>query len=262
MIGKSVDDPPRVIFQRNPLKAVIAQVRYQPIYSLAQPSGIAPFQDAIRDGYPLSEAVVEASFSIGPNAPAISLPSGPTWRFSTEDRNWIVGVGPESLTLETPAYPRFEPFRDRFASVLHAAIETLHLNRRERFGLRYINQVIHPAATRLSEWPQFLSDRILGFALDDVFDNQAVTSFQQIQVNLPNGKATVRHGFIPQPAGELPYVIDLDVYDDQPKVLNSEQVVELMTSYKRWVWRFFRSIINERLYEYLGPTEIPEEGRS
>ena len=40
-----LSERPRVIFKRNPLKAVVLQVRFSPLLVLSQPVGVAPFQE-------------------------------------------------------------------------------------------------------------------------------------------------------------------------------------------------------------------------
>src|SRR3989442_15515681 len=99
-----LEDRPKVIYGRNPLKVVVAQLRFPPIFALEQPDGVAPLQEAIREAYPLAEAGQQITLTVAPGG--VSPVSQPLWRFLSADKAWIVAVAADSVSLETTAYER------------------------------------------------------------------------------------------------------------------------------------------------------------
>jgi uncharacterized protein (TIGR04255 family) len=249
---------PRVIFERNPLKIVVTQIRYPPIFALEQPAGVAPFQEAIRDEYPVAEArrqTVSVDLE-GMGSPGAQL--GP-WRFLSEDGNWVVGLAPDFISLETKAYRRFEGFEQRAARVLDVAVSTLRVSRCLRFGLRYVNEIEHPKALRVSDWKKFLHKELLGIAGGELLADRVVHAVQQIQVEIEGGKLTIRHGYLRRSNGQSQYLLDLDVYDDNQRELSPSDILATMRDYKEEVWTIFRNSITDELVSYLRPKNLEAE---
>lgn len=253
---------PRVVFARNPLKVVVAQLKFPAVFALAQPTGVAQFQQAIEADYPLNDVMGQVDVQLAPN-PGLGIPQAPTWRFFPDGQAWIVGVSVSSLSLETKTYTRFEEFRDRFSTVLKAAVRTMPITRCTRLGLRYVNQIEHPEAVTLSDWTRFLNERLFGLATDDALDARVSQALQQISVEIPDGKATIRHGYSRKPSGEgSTYVIDIDVYDEQQMSLDPDAIVARLAQWKEWEWQRFRGSISDALAEYLGSEPLETAGAS
>ena len=140
-------EPPRLIFEHNPLQTVVVQVRFPAIFALEQPAGVAGFQEAIRARYPRAESrsqqvsIVLASSGVG----VPGTQPGP-WRFLSEDGKWIAAIAPDFVSLETTEYTRFEDFVERSEELFQAAADSLGVTLHGRVGLRYVNQFRHPDA--------------------------------------------------------------------------------------------------------------------
>jgi uncharacterized protein (TIGR04255 family) len=249
---------PRVIFERNPLKIVVMQVRYPPIFALEHPAGVAPMQEEIRDAYPLAEGrrqTVSVDLE-GIGGPGAQL--GP-WRFLSEDGNWVVGLAPDFISLETRAYRQFEEFEERAARVLDVAASTLRVSRCLRFGLRYVNEIEHPKAHRVSDWKKFVHEELLGIAGGELLGDRVAQAVQQIQVDLDGGKLTIRHGYLRRTNGQSQYLLDLDAYDDNQRVFSPGEILATMRSYKEEIWTIFRNSITDELVNHLRPKSLEAE---
>lgn len=248
---------PRVVFERNPLKVVVTQVRFPPVFVLDQPSGVAPFQEAIRDEYPLAEARgAHVTVAVGPGGVAVPPTQPGPWRFLSDDSSWVAALAPDFISLETTGYYRFEEFRARVERLLNAAVAALRLTRRQRLGLRYVNEITHPDAIHLSDWRKFLREELLGIAGGEKFGERVAQAAQQIQLDLDEGKVTIRHGYSREETRSSVYFLDLDAYDDSPGDFDVQEILEKLTLYNKWIWDIFRGSITDELVEYLQPRSL------
>lgn len=244
----------RAIFERNPLKIVVTQVRFPPIFTLEQAAGVASLQEAIREDYPFAEGRRQ-TVSVDPEgigSPGAQL--GP-WRFVSDDANWVVALAPDFISLETKAYRRFEEFETRAARILEVAVSTLRVSRCLRFGLRYVNEIEHPKANTVSDWKKFLHEELLGIAGGDLLADRVTHALQQIQIGLDGGKLTIRHGYVRRD-GQSQYLLDLDAYDDSARIFAPEKILVTMREYKEDIWTIFRNSITDELVKYLRPRSL------
>src|SRR4051812_38931176 len=110
---------PRHIYETNPIKLVVCQVRFSPLTQFAQPGFVAPFQEALGADFPRVTPEQQLSLQVGP-AGVTPLAPTQTWRFQTADGNWSVVIGQDFASLETDSYVQFEDFDSRLATVLEA----------------------------------------------------------------------------------------------------------------------------------------------
>ena len=110
----------RVIYARNPLAEVTAQLRFPPILRI-EAEAPAQFQDAIRGDFQLYRQVRAASQLPADIPPPVrnliqgmGAAAGPIQHlFETQDRKLVVTLSRESLSFKTTSYTRWEMFRDQ-----------------------------------------------------------------------------------------------------------------------------------------------------
>lgn len=249
-----LEEQPRLIFERNPLELVVAEVRFPPLFALDEASGVAALQSAIRDDFPVAEAkVIErptgAIGSLGRRMPATG------WRFSDRDQQWTVVLTPQALALECRAYRRYEEFRERVAALFMTAALVIPLPDRTRLGIRYVDEIRHPQARSVTDWRRLLRPELLGMAAGDLIGSSVVTTAQQVNLVLPEGKMAIRHGYKSEESRSV-YFIDTDAYDDAPQALDITAALLQLDVFKRWSWNFFRASITDELADYLGPRPL------
>lgn len=246
---------PRVIFNKNPLKVVVIQVRFAPILVLAQPAGVAPFQEAIRETYSRAEAPAQqVTIGIGPTGPFPPMGQQGPWRFNDE-HGWTVGLATDYVSLETTNYERHEEFERRAKVVLGVARDVLELRERGRLGLRYVNEIRHPDAYTVSDWRNLLNPDLLGVSGGELLGPRVIQTIQQIDVRLEDGVLTVRHGCNTSAERPSPYAIDLDAHDDETRPFEVDEILARSGSFRAWIGGFFRQSLGKDLYEFLEPRE-------
>ena len=94
-----IDSPPKEVPLENaPLIRVIAQVRYPSILKIEDKSFVAPFQEAIRDTYPILQPEQTSGFVIGPQGITQVSPKM-IWRFADAKDHWRISLAPDFLAI-------------------------------------------------------------------------------------------------------------------------------------------------------------------
>src|SRR5689334_14287582 len=101
--------PSEVPLARAPLANVLWAVNFPAILKIvdATGSGVAGFQEAIRQDYPILKQEVEHAFAFQLDDKGSFAPqavSNTVWRFLDAKEKWRVTLGRDSLALETLAY--------------------------------------------------------------------------------------------------------------------------------------------------------------
>jgi uncharacterized protein (TIGR04255 family) len=254
----------RVLFGQSPLRLVIGQVRFPLLFRFNEKPFLAPFQEAIQPEYPrvAQEHQVAVKFS-GKGVE----PAGETlWRFSDRDGAWSVVLGEGALTLESRRYTSIDDFTTRFEKLLSAAGKHLGVEERTRLGLRFINEMRSPGATKLSDWAELLNPKFVGYAgAAELLDGTIEHAFSEIQSKRADGTLVIRHGLLTgttvEPrAGERQieqgpfYLLDLDYFDGAEVELDVAATLERMRAYNESIYQFFRWALDKgKLFPQLEP---------
>jgi uncharacterized protein (TIGR04255 family) len=260
---------PRVVFEHTPLALVLCQVRFPTVLNVTNPAAVAPFQEAIRDDFPVAEPYARQvmGFGIQLDPSGFQFPQGApsvTWRFTDIDDKWTVVLTPEFLTLETRAYVDYDDFHRRLLIVLAALDETIRPTVCTRIGLRYINE-IRPGHDR---WDEVVRPELLGPISLSAFRDFTKQAAQQIVLDGPTGQRVhLQHGIIPtgttvQAGGdesppEAPfYLVDIDVFKEFPRseytVMKSPAVASFVDDLRDTASQIFRWSITSAYVDSLG----------
>ena len=254
---------PRIQFAHNPLKIVVAQLRFETQFRLGQPDVLAAIQAELRDTYPAVNRLQEAQLSVQfgrPNAePQVrqSVDAGPV-RFAAEDGTWAATVAADMLSLETTDYREWEQFRDRFAGVLDAVQSAVTLGQARRLGLRFINELTHPDAKSIGDWRRFLDPEMLGTAASERFAGRTAQAREQLTLTSNDEVMTLRHSYTQNPDGTQPssiYVLDTDVFSGKPFPTDRDAVLSKLERYHQDVWTLFRESLSDEMVAYLNGAE-------
>src|SRR5204863_1087330 len=83
-MGLNLPQQPERLYETNPLKLVLAQLRFPPLLAFEATATLAPFQRALADEYPMLQEEQQVAFAI--NADGIAAtPQNKVWRFRTID---------------------------------------------------------------------------------------------------------------------------------------------------------------------------------
>ena len=256
---------PRVVYEHNPLRQVICQLRFPTILEIAsaEPS---EFQKRLRPRYPLY--AFEDPTALGlpkelsgllvglprPMASELSV-----HKFLTEDSKRTVSLNRDFLALTETDYRRWEGLRPEIEFAKHAFEGVYKPAFYSRIGLRYQNQ-IDRAELGLGEepWASLLNPSFLGILGAEAVRGRVQESRSDALVRVEDVSGAfvrLRHGVTRQgPDGGEAYVVDADFYTQEKGV--SEHVFEILDTFNRLAGNLFRWAISRRLHDALAPVDI------
>ena len=245
----ALPDQPRRFYATNSLRLVVCQLRFPVMHRFDEPGALARFQDVLGERYPRSapEQQIMIAGMGPPSAAALQF-----WRFQGVDDGWSVAIARDFVSLETTAYEQYEEFRERLAEVLDATL-ALGVSRRERLGLRYVDEIRHPEAKRPADWRRFVNEKLLGMVGGGELGDDVIQALQEIRLREEDGTLAIRHGYLgAEVAGGDPfYLLDLDYYDERPASLEASSVLAQLDAYHRVMHNVWETAITDDLRAHL-----------
>ena len=257
----------RVLYDKNPLKEVICQLRFPVILRIGVEDP-ASFQEKIRESFPIfSEKTIPPLLQnhqlpkplaelVGEFSGLPGLHRGREFKFKSEDAVWETTLTREFLALTTTRYIRWEEFRSKLEISLAALLEEYSPSFFSRIGLRYRN-LICPEELGLNSqsWSALLRKEIVG-VLDTDLGNDLEQTAHDIVIRLGSGgRARIQHGLqVESDRDKDCYVIDADYYSEERT--EEKNVLQRLDSFNGISGSFFRWCIDESLHNALGPNAI------
>lgn len=206
------------VFQRNPLVAVVVELRFHPI--LRVESCVTEFQDRVRDLFPVYKDFVRQMVNL---QPAIEVRNERVFSFSKVDESEVLSLGTSRLAFES----RRHESRDAVIEVIKRSVETLTELCGDitpvRLGMLYVNlidkEAIERDLGRTSAWTDLITPAFLavptGLAtFADSFFVSEVTS------TVPTGgKQTLKYGLISDVTKRVQFRIDIDRFMEEGIVM-------------------------------------------
>ncbi|MCB9587998.1 MAG: TIGR04255 family protein [Polyangiaceae bacterium] len=235
------------VYARNPLIAVIVDLRFQPILRIQR--GVADFQDAVRPrfaGYQPSKAQTVQMQPFGP----IRVEDETIHRFLGDQ--YAISLTNQSLTLEMQAHDSKDGSFELFEFGLRALQKLFEPIMPVRLGLRYINHIdalqVSDELGRAVDWSELVSSAFITPPSGLVHSDARFTA----QVNAPRdpGALTVQYGLVTDPQGKLGFRLDIDRY-----VEGAFQLVEterLLPDFAADIYSVFCAASAPTLLEWMG----------
>lgn len=249
----------RVIFAKNPLIEVIAQIRFPTILKIETKSP-AQFQELIADDYPILEIAhgVDIGFPSKPGDPQRPFRPHRSYLFrSPDEREWQVALAPDFIALSTPDYRKWEDFEERLSRVIEALLQSYSVRRFSRIGLRYQNVIDRQElALADTKWSDLIKPAALGWLTASDELAAKVTSFTSTTL-FANGEDQVRlqSGLVQDTnTRELAFLLDFDYFIDKNIESNLGRVQEHAARLYSYSGPFFSWCIEPRLRAALGPS--------
>jgi len=261
----ALPDTDRVIYSRNPLAEVTAQLRFPPILRIEAESP-AQFQDAIRDRYPLYRQV-RAAGQLPADLPApvrnligsMGAAAGPIQHlFETQDRKSVVTLSRESFSFKTTSYTRWEIFRDQLETIRCALEQIYRPASYRRLGLRYVD-IIRRSILELENvpWKDLLHPSIGGELTAPELGESIDSASSELHCKLDGDNCflTLRTAIaFAEPAKEKCFLIDCDFHTH--KQTDLANVTATFNRFNRASGNLFRWAIRERLRDALQPQPL------
>lgn len=242
---------PHQRFDRNPLAAVIAQLRFDPILKIA--AGVPDFQDKIRARFPLYEErdvqVVEVAL---PGMDGVRTRQVREHRFRARNEPTTVVLGDQSVAIEYLAHQHRDVlFRD-VELVVGALKNTFHDVSPTRFGLRYVNVIdrerIETDSGTASAWVELLDASFLQMPAE-LADLESTRFAMEIASEMRTGAMTLRYGLLPNPEGRLVFRLDVDRYREE--TFDVTDVEQTLRAFADDVFQVFMAAAGERLLSWM-----------
>jgi uncharacterized protein (TIGR04255 family) len=252
---------PRILYAKNPLVEVICQVRFPPVLRIDSEIPAA-FQESIRESFPLFSDEESPLLSELPKELLQFARAGfgnqlaqKTWRFASDDSNWIVSLTRESFALATNQYSRWEDFRARLSRLLDALQAEYKPSFFTRVGLRYQNLIVRSKLELDAvPWSELLRPPVAAEFSDIEMASAILDCGHRVLISLAkNGVVNLRHGTARQQGvDEESYLIDNDFFtEERMEVANA---IDRLDIFNGEAGRLFRWCISDRLHESMGPS--------
>ena len=238
---------------KSPLVRVLAQARFASILKIDSKEGVAPFQELVRQDFPLLEQVTShgVQLEVAANIPNFRPIASNVWRFSNADRSMTVSLTSDAVTLEAQLYPGREIFMSRWKKLLQSVQEIFAPNLALRIGVRYLNRIHGDGMDRLPDW---IEPKMIGVALPEYrrYVSQAIS---EASLQIEEGNMLLRWGIIPKGATIDPglvdavetdsWLLDMDAFNSGQISFEANQLTAISEQLSERVYAFFRWMITE-----------------
>lgn len=134
--------------KKQPLKVVIAEVRYTDILSIDE--HMPKFQESIRKDFPILLNGSRQEVRVEGNE--ITLVKKPTHNFLSSDKTSGIEIGESRIVFFTKDYNRFKGFKSAIEKVIYTAEEFIRPSLLTRIGLRYSNTIEVDKGSTLNDY--------------------------------------------------------------------------------------------------------------
>ncbi|HEX4340080.1 MAG TPA: TIGR04255 family protein [Polyangiaceae bacterium] len=200
-------------FARNFIQLAVCELRFPTLFELEADRPPAALAKALRREYPNHDLLT--NINVNPAGAALAK----AHQFSSKSGRWKVTLRTAALSLETSHYDSFDDLETRLAHVVKAAAGTIDSDFFTRVGLRYINAVPYDPST-VGDWvnPLLVGALASGAYGDPQEFSQRTRGLTQI------GGYSFQHGIGTSPSGELRYVLDFDLHQEDVPVADAVSV--------------------------------------
>jgi uncharacterized protein (TIGR04255 family) len=236
-------------YSRNPLEAVIVQLRFDPILKVGD--HVADFQDGIRGRFPKFEVQETQSFEINP-ALGVRSRSEREYRFQTKDGSGTVFLSTHAVALETRAHIERDALLGDFAEIMRTLREVYDPVSPLRLGLRYVNIVDRKRIGSDLEsevaWADLVAHDFIQVPCD-LADLDGISFGSEFSGALDGGRLTLRYGMVPEAEGEARFRLDIDRYAEQD--LDVDGIPDTLMRFAGDIFSVFRSAAGPELLRWM-----------
>lgn len=258
--GEPVEEIP---LSRAPLITVVSQIRFPPITSIAREEFVGPFQERIRQQFPVLRQEREVNVVLTPSGVSPGGDPAPIWRFldRPQDSGWKVSLAPSFVALDTSTYESRTDFLGRLRAVLAALADTVAPSTSDRIGLRYVDRV--PLDQGDGDLEQWIKPQVLGMTPVQPGAGASLThSVSDTEFQLGDATLHGRWGLIPPntqldplhgDAVDVPsWILDLDMYTSAMRDFDVDRLVATTEGFAAHIYRFFRWAVRPALLRRYG----------
>jgi uncharacterized protein (TIGR04255 family) len=252
----NLPDPDGARLPNSPLDLVVTQIRFDARDVVSETKFGFAFRDALagEEGtFPRLEPVEGQSFNIAVGAGgAQQISQGPApkgWKFLSEDGASSVVLMPDSIAVETRRYETWATFLPIVERTLRVLADHVGPEIELRLGLRYIDRIREASVTVPSEWAEYLAEPLRGFLAHPSIGNAVKAHQHQVVFDLGDGECRFVHGTLPADEGETHYVLDYDLYREDPQPFSVDALLAGLESFHTDALKIFQASTEPKLIE-------------
>lgn len=236
---------------RSPLVLVAAQINFEEVGKDITHSQARDVQRALDPSWTRLQAAPQVRTTLTPSG-AVNEPQRGAYRISSQDESRSLVINPDSVILETQAYPGWEKLSDQLYAIAGAVAEVLDPAQQLRVGLRYVDQI--PLPEGKSDWVGLIPDELLGVLAHEFFRTLATATEHRCLLQLTrDARCLFRHGLmqVAEPEKGAPYLLDYDVFNDSPTPFDVESLRHAAEELHKYVGSLFVASVTPDLYTWL-----------
>lgn len=247
----------RIPLDPDPLVLVVAQVRFAPVLSVREQGFVAPFQEDVRDAYPLVQKEIQQEVAPGPGG-MLQVAESVLWRFSDATKTWEVSLSEDFVSLACSDYSDRDDFLGRLRMALDAVGRRIRPVLTSRVGVRYINRL---SGVETGHLPRFIRPELLGLASADLGNGAALSVFTEAEFVADGVSLRGRWGHLPanavhepmiDPISEPSWLLDLDAYTTTTAPFDASACAYEAKRYTDIVHGFFRWAVSDEFLKARG----------
>ncbi len=252
--------PTEVPLPDAPLIRVIAQLRFPTIAAIERIEAVAPFQEAMRDRYPVLREEKTLNVAFGPGGMQQPEPQR-LWRFAetaTPTQGWTVALTNGFLALEATKYTSRHDFMSRFSEALTALGEVFRPSGMDRLGVRYIDRIQGVPVANISA---LVRTDILGIAALAIGAHAHYT-LTDTMFSIDGAHLHARWGKVPpkstidptaiNPVDDESWLLDLDAFTEEKAEFDVAQIVGRARGFAERIYAFFRWAVTDEFLRHFG----------
>jgi uncharacterized protein (TIGR04255 family) len=240
---------PHRVFERNPLVAVIVELRFFPI--LKVPTKVADYQDQVRTTYPAFQQAHRQMVNLGP-AP-VEIRSEEFFTFTKADESATLTLSTSSLSLESRRHEHRQQLLADVKVGLDALATVFGPIATTRLGLRYVDVVdqeqIAKDLGRPTSWAKLISGPFVSVPAGMADLEGTLFACEIASPVSSGGGQTVRYGLIKDVDGRAKFRLDVDRYVEG--TVAPTTVVNLLDSFADDIFAVFIAASGPDLVEWM-----------
>jgi len=252
-------------YKNNYLTDVVFQLKFTPILTIDS-EGVGCFQEQIRDLFPQikegQEFEIETKMSPKKAVSTKMTSSRPRWTFFSEDKSKAIVVTAKEFALEYRKYQHGHETKEDFNLLWEKFQAIYNVQKLDRVGLRYINQITLPSGNPL-DWHNYINDKIISATLDipSLDEHDLARSMHRIHWVKTDHRITFQFGIhnsdFPGPIAKKEFILDYDCFSVGPT--DASNASKFLMIYNEMIGNLFEKSIGEKLRELMG---VVEDSRS
>ncbi|HVW25256.1 MAG TPA: TIGR04255 family protein [Polyangiaceae bacterium] len=215
MVWQLTSKPHRV-FPRNPLAAVVVDLRFYPILKVA--AKVPEFQDRVRSIFADYQEQPQQLVMVQPFG--VQVAHEKVFAFKKSDGSATLSLNTTSLTLDSRRHEHRAELISEAMLGVRSLLDVYSPLQATRFGLRYINfvdrETVAKDLERAVSWNDLITARFLSIP-SDLADWEGTSYNIEVSSRMAQGELTLRYGLMRDPRdGRDKFRFDSDRYIESP----------------------------------------------